>query len=85
MGLSLRDRETEGLAREIASLTGETLTEAVRVALRDRLHRELVKRGQKLWDEFAIQAIVNRCAALPLLDTRSDDDILGYDENGLLS
>ena len=85
MALSLKDRETDSLARQVASLTGETLTEAVRGALRERLRHEQLKRGERPWDDDAIQAIINRCAALPVLDTRSDDEILGYDENGLPS
>jgi antitoxin VapB len=32
-----------------------------------------------------IEEISRRCAALPILDARSEDDILGYDENGIPS
>jgi hypothetical protein len=32
-----------------------------------------------------INAIIERCSALPILDDRSDDEILGFDENGLPS
>ena len=83
MALSLKDPETDRLARQVASLTGETLTEAVRGALRQRLRYEALKRGERPWDDAAIQAIIDRCAALPVLDNRGDDEILGYDENGL--
>jgi antitoxin VapB len=85
MALSLKDPETDSLARQVASLTGETLTQAVREALRERLRQEQIKRGERPWDDGAIQAIIDRCAALPVLDDRTDDDILGYDENGLPS
>jgi antitoxin VapB len=85
MALSLKDKETDSLAREVASLTGETLTEAVRGALRERLRQEQLKRGQPPWDQAAIQRIIDRCAALPILDHRSEDEILGYDENGIPS
>jgi antitoxin VapB len=85
MALSLKDPETDSLARQVAALTGETLTEAVRGALADRLRRERLKRGRpaNLADE--LEAIARRCDALPLLDDRSDDEILGYDETGLPS
>jgi antitoxin VapB len=83
MALSLKDKETDSLARQVASLTGETLTEAVRTSLRERLRHEQLKRGARPWDDAAIDAIITRCAALPVLDTRGDDDILGYDENGI--
>ena len=84
MALNIRNRETEELAQELASLTGETKTEAVRRALRDqlvRLRREL--KGRRLADE--LDEIALRCAGLPVLDPRSADEILGYDENGLPS
>lgn len=85
MALSLKDKETDSLARQVASLTGESLTEAVRGALRLRLRDEQLKRGKQPWDDAAIDTIIARFKALPLLDDRSDDEILGYDENGLPS
>jgi antitoxin VapB len=36
MALSLKDAETDRLARKVAKLTGESLTEAVRTALAER-------------------------------------------------
>ncbi|HEV7672020.1 MAG TPA: type II toxin-antitoxin system VapB family antitoxin [Thermoanaerobaculia bacterium] len=84
MALNIRNRETEELAQELASLTGETKTEAVRRALRDqlvRLRRE--RKGRRLADE--LDEIALRCASLPVLDPRPADEILGYDENGLPS
>jgi antitoxin VapB len=83
LALSLKDPETDSLARQVASLTGET--EAVRTSLRERLRNEQLRRGERPWDEAAIKAIIDHCAALPVLDNRTDDEILGYDENGLPS
>ena len=85
MALSLKDPETDSLARQVARLTGETLTEAVRGALRERLRQEQLKRGEGPDLARALAEIARRCAALPLLDDRSEDDILGYDENGVPS
>lgn len=85
MALSLKDKETDSLARQVARLTGETLTEAVRTALRERLRHEQLKRGKRPWDDAAIGAIIARYGALPVLDDRTDDEILGYDEHGLPS
>jgi len=85
MALSLKDPETDSLARQVASLTGETLTEAVRTSLRERLRNEQLKRGERPWDDAAIDAIIKRFQVLPILDDRTDDEILGYDENGLPS
>lgn len=83
MQLNIKNDETYQLAAELADLTGETLTETVTVALRERLAR--VKRRlrgeQSLVNE--LDDIARRCAALPVLDDRADADILGYDEYGL--
>ena len=83
MPLSIKDPEADRLARAVAQRTGETLTQAVVNALRERLAREQRK-------EQAIESLVEdvmeigrHCAALPLLDVRSADAIIGYDENGL--
>jgi antitoxin VapB len=82
MALSIKHPEADRLARELAARTGETLTEAVIEALRERLIREQGRsRGPRVSEQLA--AIGRRCAALPVLDQRTPDEILGYDEQGL--
>jgi antitoxin VapB len=82
MALNIRNRNTEQLAAALAALTGETKTEAVRRALEERLERTRRTRGHKrLVDE--INEIADHCSSLPVLDARSADEILGYDEIGL--
>jgi antitoxin VapB len=44
MALSIKTAEADKLARALARLTGETLTEAVTAALRERLQRERARR-----------------------------------------
>jgi antitoxin VapB len=84
MALNIRNAETEKLAAEVAKLTGETKTEAVRRALLDRLARLRRDRSKhRLADE--LDRIAKRCARLPLQDRRTADEILGYDEIGLPS
>lgn len=84
MALSIKDPEADRLARELAARTGESLTEAVVVALRERLARQTGRTGATaLREELA--AIRRRCAALPIVDDRSPDEILGYDDRGLPS
>jgi len=85
MALSLKDPETDRLAREVARLTGESLTEAVRTALAERLERERLRRGRRPRRSVAeaLNALALECAALPDFDTRSPDEIIGYDENGM--
>jgi antitoxin VapB len=82
MALSIKHPEADRLARELAAATGETLTETIINALRERLRREQGRlRPPRLRDD--IRAIRQRCAALPVKDHRSPDEILGYDEKGL--
>ncbi|MEO6318654.1 MAG: type II toxin-antitoxin system VapB family antitoxin [Acidimicrobiales bacterium] len=82
MALNIRNPETERLAAELARHTGESKTEAVTKALRDRLARvQRDRSGRSLADE--LEQIARHCAALPVLDPRPADEILGYDEHGL--
>ena len=82
MALNIRNPETERLAKELARLTGETKTEAVTRALRDRLARLRRERSARcLADE--LDEIARHCARLPVRDSRTPDEILGYDDRGL--
>ena len=45
MSLNIKNEETCRLARELADLTGETMTGAITVALRERLEREKLVSG----------------------------------------
>lgn len=83
MALSLKDKETDRLAREVAALTGETLTDAIRRALAERLERERLGRGGSAQLAERLMEIGRHCAALPDIDMRSQDEILGYDETGM--
>jgi antitoxin VapB len=83
MAISIKDEETDRLARELAAATGESLTEAIRNALRDRLERESRRSRRSMAAE--VRWIQERIAALPILDPRPSDEILGYDEHGLPS
>jgi len=81
VALSIKDSEADRLAREVAAKTGETLTQAVVVALRERLSRLSDEHPSGLVEEIA--RIARRNAARPVLDERSDEEILGYDARGL--
>lgn len=84
MALSLKDPETDRLAREVSRLTGESLTEAVRVALQERLTRERLRRGLPKQDlAERLDALAEEFSQLPVLDPRTPDEIVGYDENGM--
>lgn len=82
MPLSIRNEHAEHLAREIAGLTGHNLTSTIIEALEEKLER--IKGSRKVDHQLTdILAISKRCAALPDLDTRGADVILGYDEHGV--
>jgi antitoxin VapB len=83
MALSLKDKETDRLAREVAALTGETLTDAIRKALAERLERERLRRGQSTQLADRLMEIGRHSAALPDIDARDPDEIVGYDETGM--
>ena len=78
------DSKTERLARALAERTGETIGDAAKRALEERLRRvESPARRAALLDEM--NAICRKFDALPDLDHRSPDDIIGYDDHGLPS
>ena len=82
MALNIKDPATEKSVRELAALTGEGVTAAVRRAAEERLQRVRRDRADRhLADE--IRSIGARCAALPDHDTRSADEILGHNADGL--
>ena len=82
MPLNIKDPATEKCVRELAAVTGETVTAAIRRAAEERLQR--VRRGRAVGSVTEeILEIGRRCAALPDQDRRTPDEILDYDENGL--
>jgi antitoxin VapB len=81
MALSIKNKEAEELAKELASITGQTVTGAVIEALRESLLRARGRRTVPMVKERILR-IARHCAALPDLDTRPPDEILGYDERG---
>ena len=85
MAISIKSPEADSLARRLAATTGESITVAITIAMRGRLAREERKQQniQALLDD--VRAITHHCASRPVLDTRSEDEIMGWDENGLPS
>lgn len=82
MALNIEHPDADRLARELAAATGESLTEAVVQALRERLARaQGRRRTPQLREE--LRAIRERCAKLPILDSRRPEEILGYDDTGM--
>ena len=63
MSLNIKNQETCRLARELANLTGETMTGAITVALEERLEREMHERSVEARLR-EMRAIADRCAKL---------------------
>jgi antitoxin VapB len=91
MAFHIRNQAAEDALRRLCELTGESLTDAVLKSLKMRLEHEArtrgevpVKREQReefLWEEY--RKMQDRIAKLPVLDNRTADEIIGYDEHGL--
>lgn len=81
MPLNIKDDETDRLARELAALTGESITVAVKRSLRERLQRARHRRVEPL--EARLLAIGERCSRRPDLTGADADAIIGYDEHGV--
>lgn len=80
MVLSIKNPLADELARELAELTGESITDTVLASLKARLELERRRRTPRGLDD-----IVERFNKLPALDRRSAEEIIGYDEHGLPS
>ena len=80
MAIVIEDQEAERLLERLAQRTGETVTEVVRDTLRQRLAR--LESEEVQHRIAAIREIQERIAAMPVLDTRDADEIMGYNEHG---
>jgi antitoxin VapB len=82
--LNIRDREVHRLARAVAEATGETMTEAVRTALQERLRRVgRVSEDERRRRIAAMREFARKFQEAPVIDPRTPEEILGYDEDGL--
>jgi len=81
MALSIKTDEADRLARELAAVTHESLTEAVTNALRERLDR--VRSRPEVDVVSRLDRLVVEYTTHPVADPRSADELIGYDEAGL--
>ena len=80
MALNIKDPVTDQLARELARRMDTSITEALKVALEERLART-EPRMDVAWSD--VQAVIERGRLRAVVDHRSADDIVGYDANGV--
>ena len=82
MAVLIKDQETERMIRQLAERTGETITDAVKGAVAEKLARtplseeEIARRAKRLRELLA------EFDAIPTVDHRSADEILGFNEKG---
>jgi antitoxin VapB len=81
--LNIKDPEVYAIATELARRTGTSLTEVVRESLRNSLQAEKARRSGQSRTLNRVMEIAERVSSYPVLDSRSPEEILGYDENGL--
>jgi len=84
MSLNIKDEGADRLVRELASETGETITTAVTVAVRERLERlrGAVPRERR---QQELTRIAKRSGQRQVRDARIAEQILGYGSEGLPS
>lgn len=85
MALNIKSPEVDALAREVADRLGIGITEAVHAALRQAKARlDHQDQAARLAREARIQVLLREAQALPDLDPRTPDDIIGYNDRGLI-
>jgi antitoxin VapB len=86
MGLSVKNSEVERLLREVAGRRGVGMTEALRQVLAEELERSrMAGKADRQARYEAVMEITARVAAMPDISDMTDDEILGYDEDGIPS
>jgi antitoxin VapB len=83
MALNIKHPDADRLARELARRTGETLTDAVLTAIRERLERERHRQPTARSAKDILREVRARLAKCPVHDLRTPEEILGYDDRGL--
>ena len=81
MAINIKDPDTDRLARELAALTGEPLSAAVREAIVERL--AVVRRRKAGARSGDLADIIARGRHRQTLVDRTEDEILGYGPDGL--
>jgi antitoxin VapB len=82
MALNIKDAEADRLIRELVAVTGESITEAARKSFAERLQR-VRRRDVTTADRARVREIIERGRRRQVAQALSEDEILGYDVNGL--
>ncbi|HHW82773.1 MAG TPA: type II toxin-antitoxin system VapB family antitoxin [Actinomycetales bacterium] len=84
MALNIKDPETDRLVRELAAVTGESITVATRTAVEERLRRVQRSRERRASRELVMDIVWRARREGSQIDySRTEDEILGYDHQGI--
>ena len=82
MAILIKDQEADNLIRTLAERTGESITDAVKQAVRERLKHVPLSEDEITARKRKVAALVTRANTMPTLDDRTADEIIGYNELG---
>jgi antitoxin VapB len=80
MRVEIDDPQFDQAVKQLAEATGEPEDVLVKVAVQERLDRVNRRKGRELMER--IRPILDRVAAMPELDPRPADEIIGYNQHG---
>jgi antitoxin VapB len=82
VAILIKDQEADQLIRALAERTGESITDAVKQAVRERLERVPLTEDEIAARKRKIDALIVRADAMPTVDHRTPDEIIGYNKSG---
>lgn len=82
VAILIKDREADQLIRTLAERTGESITDAVKQAVRDRLQTVPLSESEIAARRRKLAKLTARCNAMPTVDHRTADEIVGYNKLG---
>ena len=82
MTVLIKDEATDRMIRQLAERTGETITDAVKGAVSEKLARTPLSEQEVAERLRRIEAIIARADAMPTVDHRPADEIVGYNAEG---
>ncbi len=82
MAILIKDREADQLIRTLAERTGESITDAVKQAVRERLQRVPPNESEIAARKRKLAVLIAKSNAIPTVDDRTPDEIIGYNALG---
>jgi antitoxin VapB len=82
MAILIKDREADQLIRTLAERTGESITDAVKEAVRQRLQRVPLSEDEIAERKRKLERLIANWDTEPVVDNRTPDEIVGYNEFG---